>query len=180
MCDSRCNTLARLAPLAASLLVALLATSCDPVLRPRTNALRDLQRAAGADTGTLTGAVYVVPAGWPDTANIWLAPRIPVPGAIVELGLWSGEPATFRDSLGDGPPTDLHDARFTVVAQVITDKDAKWRVAGLPRKTPFALRVVPPAGIAAQPAYLGTLFWLYQSSTMDLPLVLRRASSTGT
>ena len=150
------------------------------VLRPRADPLRELQHAAGADTGTVSGTVFVAPLGWPDTANLWFAPRTPLPGAVVELGLWAGTPASFRDSFPAGPPSDFREPRFTVVATVVADDNAQWHASGLPRKTVFAMRVRGPAKVAVQPAYFGNLFWLYTSPTMDIPIVLRRERRGGT
>jgi hypothetical protein len=156
-------------------------TACDLALGPQRDSLRDLQRAAGRDTGTVMGKVYVAGAEWPETVSVYnpRTPRTPLPGAVVELGLWTGPEGSFRDTVRGGPPTDMSDERFQVVARSTADETGAYRFAGLPKKTSFAMRVRPPSGHGAQPGYFGTLFWLYTSETFDLAIVLRHEPPAG-
>jgi hypothetical protein len=160
--------------LAMALALTLAIAACDQALEPRRDALRDLRNAAAGDTGTVFGKVYLAAVDWPETVSVYQSPRTPLPGAVVELGLWTGAEGTFRDTVRGGPPTNFTDERFEVVARVTTDESGAFRFAGLPKKTSFALRVRPPTGHGARPAYFGTLFWLYTSGGMDVSTVLRR------
>src|SRR5664279_1076234 len=119
------------------------------------------------------GKVFLAAEDWPETVSVYRSPRTPLPGAVVELGMWAGTPETFRDTVRGGPPTNFTDERFEVVARATADEAGAFRFAGLPKKTVFALRVRPPTGHGTRPAYFGTLFWLYTSATINVSTVLR-------
>jgi hypothetical protein len=61
----------------------------------------------------------------------------------VEVGLWDGSPAFYRDSLTHQPPSAPDDPRFHLLAYTITDADGRFWLRDMPRRVAYAMRVIP-------------------------------------
>src|SRR5262245_23648660 len=115
--------------------------ACERVLVPQHSALGDLRRQATEGTGPFIGRVRERDS----LGRCWRATRV-VAGVRVEVGLWDGIPAFYRDTLTHRPPTSPGDSRFQLLAHTVTDAEGRFRFDSMPRRTGYAMRVLPPKG----------------------------------
>ena len=117
------------------------AVACERILAPQHSALGDLRRQATAGVGPFIGRVRER-----DSLGRCLRATRAVPGARVEVGLWDGSPAFYRDTLTHEPPASPDDPRFQLLAHTITDAEGRFRFDNMPRRVAYAMRVIPPRG----------------------------------
>lgn len=141
----------------------LLATqACDRALAPRRNRLSDLRQQATDGLGTFYGRVRVLD----PTQPCWKATRT-VAGVRVEVGLWDGSPAFYRDTVTRAVPTTLDEPRFQLITSTVTDNDGRFQFVDLPRKLGYAMRVVPSRDSPWRIAYGDTMYGIPNGG--DLP-----------
>jgi hypothetical protein len=155
--------------LCAGLLMGLAAavTGCERALAPRRNPLAELRLRARGELGNFNGRVLTR-----DTAvTCWRSQR-GVPGVRVELGLWDGSPAFYRDTVRGTPPSDLADPRFHLIDSTSTAEDGRFRFVGLPRDLPYAVRIIPPRGSPWKSAYGVSMYGIPREGEMrDFPML---------
>jgi hypothetical protein len=128
--------------------VMLVTLACDRALAPRRNRLAELRQQATAGLGVFHGRIRA----FDPTQPCWKAPRT-LGGIRVEVGLWDGSPAFYRDTITRAVPTELDDPRFEVIATTITDSEGRFSFLEMPRGVPYAMRAIPPSGAPWQLAY---------------------------
>ncbi len=133
--------------------ITLVALSCERSLGPRRSRVAELRQLAAAGVGSFTGRVRALDPSQP----CWRSPT-GLAGIRVEVGLWDGNPAFYRDTVTKEVPATLEEPRFEVIAYAVTDSDGRFRFDGLPRRVPFAFRAIPPSGSAWRLAYGVSLF----------------------
>jgi hypothetical protein len=79
-------------------------------------------------------------------------------GIRVELGLWDGTPAFYRDTITKEVPSTLDDPRFQLLATTTSDSDGRFSLVQVPRGYSYALRAIPPSGSKWRLAYGLTLY----------------------
>lgn len=129
------------------------ALACERVLAPRHSALGDLRRQATAGDGSFIGRVRQRDS----LGRCWRATPV-VAGVRVEVGLWDGSPAFYRDSLTHHPPTAPDDSRFQLLAHTISDAEGRFRFDSMPRRVAYAMRVIPPKGAPWHVSYGETMY----------------------
>jgi hypothetical protein len=144
------------------------ALGCERVLAPQHSALGDLRRQA-TGTGSFTGRVRKR-----DSLDRCLRAPPVVPGVRVEVGLWDGSPAYYRDTLTGQPPSDPGDSRFHVLAQTITDAEGRFRFDSMPKRVAYAMRVIPPKGAAWKVGYGDTMYGIGNAVFDDFPTLCVR------
>jgi hypothetical protein len=127
--------------------------ACGLETAPSTDPLAT--RTGLGNTATIYGEVYEPAA--PSTP--W-AERVPVAGAVIELGHWSASIAEFRDTLARAVAASPDDPRFEIVSRTITDRNGRYRLAAVPKESILALRARPPSGRPYRVTYLASLFSL--------------------
>ena len=158
-----------------ALLLIIATVSCERTFAPRQNRLADIRAAAaphgfGAFNGRLRGRDPAEPERCYQGGQ-------PLRDIRVELGLWHGEPAKYRDTVTRAIPTRLDDPRFELLAATVTDADGRFRFPALPRRAPFAFRAVPPRESPWQIGYGVSLFGIGNVDFADHPtLCLERRS----
>ncbi len=140
-------------PIVSVLMIAMAALACERILAPQHTAIGDLRRQATAGSGSLTGRVRERDS----LGRCWRAPP-PVPGVRVEVGLWDGSPAFYRDSLTGQPPNASDDPRFHILAHTVTDAEGRFRFDSMPRKVAYAMRVIPSKNDPWNVGYGDTMF----------------------
>jgi hypothetical protein len=119
--------------------LALLALgACDRAVAPRRNRLTELRQEATKGVGVFYGRVRA----FDSTQSCWNAPRV-VAGIRVEVGLWEGSPAFYRDTVTHAPPTNPNDPRFQPIATTTTDGEGRFTFLEMPRGIPYAMRAIP-------------------------------------
>lgn len=136
--------------------------ACERVLAPQHSALGDLRRQATAGVGPFVGRVRERDS----LGRCWRATPV-VAGVRVEVGLWDGSPAFYRDSLTHHPPNAPHDPRFQLLAHAITDAEGRFRFDNMPRRVAYAMRVIPPKGAAWDVSYGETMYGVPTSGGLD-------------
>src|SRR5512143_1264007 len=129
------------------------ALACARVLAPQHSALGDLRRQATAGDGPFIGRVRERDS----LGRCWRATPVAA-GARVEVGLWDGSPAFYRDSSTHHPPTAPDDPRFQLLAHTITDAEGRFRFDNMPRRVAYAMRVIPPNGVLRDVSYGETMY----------------------
>lgn len=129
--------------------------ACERLLAPQHSALSDLRRQATAGVGPFIGRVRERDS----LSHCWRATPV-VAGVRVEIGLWDGIPAFYRDSLTHQPPMAPDDPRFQLLAQTIADAEGRFRFDNMPRRVAYATRVIPPKGAQWDVSYGETIYGL--------------------
>lgn len=146
--------------LAGCTTVAVLA--CERILAPQHNALGDLRRQATAGAGPFIGRVRER-----DSLNrCWNTAPV-VAGVRVEVGLWDGSPAFYRDTLTGQAPSAPDDPRFQFLAHTVTDAAGRFRFDNMPRKVAYAMRVILPKGAPRSVSYGETMFGIPTSKDFE-------------
>jgi hypothetical protein len=127
--------------------------ACEHVLAPQHSALGDLRRQSTAGVGPFSGRVRER-----DSLNRCWRVTPGLPDMRVEVGLWDGSPAFYRDSLTHQPPSALGDPRFHLLAYTTTDADGRFWFRDMPRRVAYAMRVVPPKGSSWNVGYGDSMF----------------------
>jgi len=141
--------------------VALMALGCERVLAPQRSSIGDLRRHATSGFGQFAGRVRERDA----LVNCEHATRV-VPGARVDVGMWDGSPAFYRDTLTHQPPTAANDPRFQLLSSTITDAYGRFQFDSMPRGVPYALRVIPPDGSPWQVGYGESMYGVPSDETL--------------
>jgi hypothetical protein len=141
--------------------VVLAANACERVLAPQQSAIGDLRRQARKGVGPFVGRVRARDAQLP----CWRSPRV-VPGARVEIGLWGGSPAFYRDTVSRRPQTMAKDPRFQILASSVTDAEGRFRFDSMPRGVAYAMRVIPPDGSPWSVGYGESLYGVPSDETI--------------
>lgn len=142
---------------------AAAALACDRVMAPQRHPRTELRRQATAGLGALTGRVRTL-----DSAGrCWWRTAPVVPGVRVEVGLWDGSPAFYRDTITGRAPTSLDDHRFQVLAHTVTDAEGRFRFDSLPRQVAYATRVIAPEGSFRGVAYGETMFGVPEGGSLE-------------
>lgn len=137
---------------------------CEPVLAPNNpSRLDELRQVAPSGYGTFTGLVVGL---LPAQGNCCRGSSPPLAGAWVDLGIWHASPAVYRDTLTHTPPSKLNEPLFEAIASTTTDAFRLFQFIRLPRRTPFAFRVVPARGSAYRLTYGESLFGI---GNVDIP-----------
>jgi len=129
------------------------ALACERLLAPQHSALGDLRRQATAGVGPFIGRVRQRDS----LGRCWRA----TPGVAdvrVEVGLWDGSPAFYRDSLTHRPPFVPDDPRFQLLAHTVADTEGRFRFDNMPRRVAYAMRVIPPKGAQWDVSYGETMY----------------------
>jgi hypothetical protein len=142
--------------------VALTALACERALAPQRSTIGDLRRRATTGVGPFVGRVRERDPLLP----CWRATRA-VPGARVEIGLWDGIPAFYRDTLMHQPPTAPNDPRFQLLSSTITDGDGRFRIDSMPRGVAYAMRVIPPDGSPWTVGYGESMYGVPNDATLE-------------
>jgi hypothetical protein len=142
--------------------VALSASGCERVLAPQRTAIGDLRRHATAGFGQFVGRVRARDAVLP----CWRSTRV-VPGARVDVGLWDGSPAFYRDTLTHRPPTAANDPRFQLLSSTITDAEGRFQFDSIPRGVSYAIRVIPPDGSPWTVGYGESMYGVPSDATLE-------------
>ena len=151
--------------------LALATHACDRAVAPRRNRLSDLRQQATAGLGTFYGRVRALDPALP----CWKAP-LTVAGVQVEVGLWDGSPAYYRDTLTHAVPSSLDEPRFEAIAWSVTDSDGRFRFVDLPRAMGYAMRVIPPTGSQWRVSYGETMYGIPEGADLaDFPTLCVRA-----
>ena len=129
------------------------ALACERVLAPQHSALGDLRRHATAGVGPFIGRVRERDS----LGRCWRSTPV-VAGVRVEVGLWDGSPAFYRDSLTHHPPNAPDDPRFQLLARTITDAEGRFRFDNMPRRVAYAMRVIRPKGVLSKGAPWGVSY----------------------
>lgn len=129
------------------------ALACERILAPQHTALGDLRLRATAGLGPFIGRVQKRDS----LGRCWRTPPV-VAGVRVEVGLWDGSPAFYRDTLTGQPPSVPDDPRFHRLAYTITDAEGRFRFDNMPRQVAYAMRVIPPKGAARGVGYGDTMY----------------------
>ena len=129
------------------------ALACERAIAPRRNRLADLRSEASSGLGNFFGRVVV----WDETTACY-KPTVGVPGVTVELGLWDGIPAFYRDTITKVVPTTLAEPRFQFLSSTTTDNEGRFSFVDVPRGFSYAVRVVPPRNSPWKVAYGQTLY----------------------
>ena len=140
----------------------LAALACERALAPQHSALGDLRRGATAGLGPFIGRVRERDAA----GRCWRADSV-VAGARVEVGLWGGSPAFYRDSLTHQAPSALDDPRFRLLAYTISDAEGRFRFDNMPRRVAYAMRVIPPKGAPWGTSYGETMFGVPNGADLE-------------
>ena len=133
--------------------VAVVTPGCDRTLSPQRSRLTDLRQQAEAGFGSFFGRVRVL-----ETSQPCHRATLTVAGIRVELGLWDGTPAFYRDTITREVPTTLDESRFQLLATTTSDSEGRFSFVQVPRGFPYALRAIPPEGSRWGIAYGGTLY----------------------
>jgi len=131
----------------------LTALGCERVLAPQRSTIGDLRRHATSGVGQFVGSVREWQAPLPCARST----RV-VPGARVDVGLWDGSPAFYRDTVTHQPPASANDPRFQLLASTTTDADGRFRFDNMPRRVAYAMRVIPPKGASWDVSYGETMY----------------------
>jgi hypothetical protein len=152
------------------------ALACEGVLAPQHSALGDLRRQATAGNGPFIGRVREH-----DSFGRCLRATPMVAGVRVEVGLWDGSPAFYRDSLTHHPPSAPDDPRFQLLAHTITDAEGRFRFDNMPRRVAYAMRVNPSKGAPWEVSYGETMYGVPTGGDLeDFPtLCVQSRRSTG-
>ena len=141
------------------------ALGCERLVAPQHTALGDLRLQAGkAGLGPFIGRVRERDS----LGRCWRAPPV-VAGVRVEVGLWDGSPAFYRDTLTGQAPTVPDDPRFQLLAHTITDAEGRFRFDNMPRRVAYAMRVIPPKGAPWDVGYGDTMFGIPNVDMEDFP-----------
>jgi hypothetical protein len=151
--------------------MALTALACERVLVPQHSAIGDLRRRATAGVGPFVGRVRERD----PLVACWRATRV-VPAARVEIGLWDGSPAFYRDTLTGRPPTSPNDPRFQLLSSTITDAAGRFRIDSMPRRVAYAFRVIPPKGSPWNVGYGESMYGMPNEATLEAFRVQRERS----
>jgi hypothetical protein len=141
--------------------VALAVNACERVLAPEHSAIGNLRRQATKGVGSFVGRVRARDAQLP----CWRSPRV-VPGARVEVGLWDGIPAFYRDTVSRRPQATAKDPRFQILASSVTDAEGRFRFDSMPRGVAYAMRVIPPDGSSWSVGYGESLYGVPSDETI--------------
>jgi hypothetical protein len=127
--------------------------ACERAISPTRNRLTDLRLEATKGFGVFYGRVRVLDAneGCHQSART-------APGITVELGLWDGIPAFYRDTITRQVPSTLNEPRFQLLATTTSDGEGKFAFLEVPRGYAYAVRVVPPRNSPWKPGYGGSLY----------------------
>ena len=142
--------------------VALIAPSCERVLAPQRSTIGDLRRQATTGVGPFVGRARAREALLP----CWRSAHV-VQGARVEVGLWDGSPAFYRDTLTHQPPTAANDPRFQLLSSTITDADGRFRFDSMPRGVAYAMRVIPPKESPWSVGYGESMYGVPSDATLE-------------
>jgi len=142
--------------------MALAALACERVLVPQRSTIGDLRLRATAGFGSFVGRVRERD----PLVACWRATRV-VPGARVEIGLWDGSPAFYRDTLTGQPPTSANDPRFQPLSSTVTDAAGRFRIDSMPRGVAYALRVIPPEGSPWKVGYGESMYGVPSDATLE-------------
>ena len=158
---------------------AIAALACERFLAPQHTALADLRRQATAGSGPFIGRVRQRDS----LGRCWRATPV-VAGVRVEVGLWDGGPALYRDSVTHQPPTAPDDPRFQLLAHTISDAEGRFRFDNMPRRIAYAMRVIPPKGTAWVVGYGDSMFGVPSGRDLaDFPTLcvsVRQSTGSGT
>ena len=141
--------------------LAATALGCERVLAPQRSTIGDLRRHATSGVGQFEGRVR----GRDALLPCWRSTHL-VPGARVDVGLWDGIPAFYRDTVTHQPPTAANDPRFHLLSSTITDADGRFRFDSMPRGVPYAMRVIPPDGAPWKVAYGESMYGVPSDETL--------------
>ena len=141
------------------------AVSCERVLIPQRTALSELRGQSTAGAGPFIGRVREVDA---TTGNCHRGTRA-VAGARVEVGLWDGSPAYYRDTLTRRPPSAPNDARFQFLAFTIADAEGRFRFDNMPKRVGYAMRVIPPKGSPWRVSYGESMYGVSNAELEEFP-----------
>jgi hypothetical protein len=136
--------------------------ACDRAIAPRRNRLTELRQEATSGFGVFYGRVRA----FDPTQSCWHSGRA-LAGIRVEVGLWAGSPAFYRDTITHTPPTNLEDSRFELIAATTTDGEGRFTFLEMPRGVPYAMRAIPPRNSPWRAAYGQTMYG--PPSGKDLP-----------
>lgn len=134
-------------------LALLLVLACERTLAPRRNRLTELRQEATESFGVFHGRVRA----FDSTQSCWNAPRT-LSGIRVEIGLWDGSPAFYRDTITRMVPTSLHDPRFQIIGTTTTDREGRFHFLEMPRQAGYAMRAIPPKDSPWRIAYGETMY----------------------
>jgi hypothetical protein len=151
--------------IAVTVCAAVAALSCERALGPRRTRLSDLRQHATGGLGTFYGRVLALDPSRP----CWQATQ-PVAGITVEVGLWDGSPAFYRDTVTHEPPSRFDDPRFLVITSAVSDHEGRFQVVDLPRGLGYAFRAIPPRSSPWKGAYGVSMFGIPNGADLrDFP-----------
>jgi len=127
--------------------------ACDRTLAPRRNRLAELRQQATSGFGVFYGRVRALDS----TQSCWKSPQT-LAGIRVEVGLWDGSPAFYRDTITHAAPTNLEDPRFELITATTTDGEGRFAFLEMPRGVPYAMRAIPPRNAPWRAAYGETMY----------------------
>lgn len=146
----------------ASVCVLAVLLACDRSIEPRHSRLDRLRQESTAGVGTFTGRVRER-----DAFQRCSRRGVPVSGVVVELGLWQGSPAHYRDTITRAPPSSPIEPRFEVIASTTTDGTGRFQFAKIPRGVGYAMRATPGAGSGRVLAYGETMYGIPSGGDLD-------------
>jgi hypothetical protein len=152
--------------------VAVVALACERALVPQRSAIGDLRRQATDGAGPFIGRVRVRDGPLP----CWRSKSV-APGVRVDVGLWDGSPAFYRDTLTRQPPTAPNDPRFQLLASTTTDADGRFRFDSMPRRVAYAMRVIPPKGSPWSVGYGESMYGVPSEKTVEFFQAAREAKN---
>ncbi len=85
----------------------------------------------------------------------------------MEVGLWDGSPAFYRDTLTHQPPTAPNDPRFQLLSATVTDAEGRFRFDSMPRGVAYAMRVIPPNGSPWKVGYGESMYGVPNDATIE-------------
>jgi hypothetical protein len=127
--------------------------ACERAIAPTRNRLADLRAEATKGFGAFHGRVRIL-----DPNEACHRSARTAPGVTIELGLWDGIPAFYRDTITRQVPSTLNEPRFQSLATTTSDREGKFAFLEVPRGYAYAVRAIPPRNSRWKLGYGGTLY----------------------